>query len=132
MKVLIFLTLTLLSGCQLIPEPVPKKSQLEIAGLAFYNNTDFEINQISLKVKATGRMVACTSIGPKSYCGTGFPVKYYQAAQLIVFWKDNQSQEFEHDLIIPFPKKYQLNTPYIAVLKIKDNGQFESFFRVEK
>jgi len=127
MKSLLFFLLVLLSGCK-----TSIQSNLEVAGLAFYNNTDFEIYKVSLKVKATGGMVACTLVEPKSYCGTGFPIKHYQASELIVTWDNHTGKTQSHALILAYPDNFKENTGYVAVIKFEKNGRFEGFFREKK
>ena len=127
MKSWLFLLLLLLSGCQ-----TTKVRNLEVAGLAFYNNTAFEIYQVSLKVKMTGGMVKCTLVEPKSYCGTGFPVKHYQAGELTVSWNNHLGRTLSQDLKLTYPDNFDETLEYIAVIKFENNGKFEGFFREKK
>jgi len=127
MKSLLFFLLVLLSGCQTFI-----LQNLEVAGLAFYNNTDFEIHKVSLKVKASGGMVACTLVEPKSYCGTGFPIKHYQSSALVVSWENHLGRIHTQELILPYPEYFKDDTPYVAVIKFENNGRFEGFFREKK
>lgn len=127
MKSLLFFLILLVSGCQ-----TTTNKKLEVAGLAFYNDTEFEVYQVSLKVKANGGMVACTLVEPKSYCGTGFPIKHYQAAELIVTWQNHSGIKYSQELILPYPKDFKEHIGYIAVIKFEKNGGFKGFFREKK
>ena len=127
MKSLLFFLILLVSGCQ-----TTTNNKLEVAGLAFYNDTEFEVYQVSLKVKANGGMVACTLVEPKSYCGTGFPIKHYQAGELIVTWQNHFGITHSRELILPYPEDFKEHIGYIAVIKFEKSGGFKGFFREKK
>jgi hypothetical protein len=124
MKVLLLILSLLIVACKATP---PDK--LEVAGLAFYNNTNNEIRNMSLKVAATGKMVSCNTVEPQSYCGTGFPTKYYQQTELLLSWQDHQQKQYNETVTITQPAPFLSHTAYIAVIKIDESGHFRCFFR---
>ncbi len=104
------------------------EAQLNVSGLAFYNNSSDVVTNVTVTAIKTGKMVTCNLIDVKNHCGTGFPVAQYRGGLLRVKWQSRNGNKYEHEIIIELPKPIEALTKYIAVLKVEEKGNLTAFF----
>lgn len=113
----------MLFGCNATQTP-----ELHVSGLAFYNASNFAIENISLKVVKTGKMVSCSLVEEKNYCGTGFPMAKYKGAELSLRWQSGEVTHRRDKVMLKLPNEFDSSKRYVAVFKIDSNNQIDAFF----
>ena len=109
------------SGCKIL-SPTQARP-IYVTGLSFQNIGDYDAQNVKLRAVATNGQVACNKIEVNSSCGTGFPIKEYQAGQLELSWQMAERSYIEL-FVIPLPDDAEKNQRYTAVILLTDNGQY--------
>jgi hypothetical protein len=68
-------------------------TMLQIAGVEIHNGLAYAIQDVIIKVPASGDFVSCGAVLPESSCATSFPLRDYRGNKVQVIWKEH-GQEF--------------------------------------
>ncbi|TMO86434.1 hypothetical protein [Pseudoalteromonas spongiae] len=104
------------------------ENQLTVSGLAFYNDSNETIENVTLKVTETGKMVSCTLLEPKRYCATGFPQTHYKNAKLSLNWQVLGNHAVTNEVVFTKPASIDSDISYIAVIKFNSSTGLDAFF----
>ncbi|MEC8328416.1 MAG: hypothetical protein VX100_20335 [Pseudomonadota bacterium] len=104
------------------------ENQLTVSGLAFYNDSNETIENVTFKVTETGKMVSCTLVEPKRYCATGFPQTHYKNAKLSLSWQVSGNYAVTNEVVFTKPAPIDSDINYIAVIKFNSSTGLDAFF----
>ena len=104
------------------------ENQLMVSGLAFYNDSKETIENVTLKVTETGKMVSCTLVEPKRYCATGFPQTHYKNTKLSLSWQVSGNYAVTNEVVFTKPAPVDSDISYIAAIKFNSTRGLDAFF----